>query len=260
MESNDSDILLPFGRTSVSKAELHSLIDIETAVNVLKQEIGAGACDRVSRFIEQQPTLLAWLADNGRKYPWRLTQDPWRVYISEILLQRTRADAVADIYNDFFNLFPGPDSLNRASENEIKQMVKSLGFSNHRTRTLQDVAQLCKTEHEGNVPESLAELQQPWRVGPYTARATMMFAFNKPVALVDTNVARVTERVFGFEMPSQPHKSDHVYRFMDALVPDDPAVCRAINLSFLDLADAICTPESPDCQNCPLGPACAFWS
>ena len=259
MPANNSDPLLPFGRTSVSTDDLRSHIDTETAVNLLERETGTSAGDRVSEFIDHLPALLSWLADNGRKYPWRLTQDPWRVYISEILLQRTRADAVAGIYDDFFREYPDPGAIRQSSEQEIKQLVKPLGFGNQRTRTLQDVAQVLGTDHDDRVPESLEELQRPWRVGPYSARATMIFAFDIPVALVDTNVARVTERVFDFEMPSQPHKSEPVYRLLDALVPNEPALCRATNLALLDLADAICTPDSPDCPSCPLGPACVYW-
>jgi len=80
----------------------------------------------------------------------------------------------------------------------------------------------------------------------------MIFAFHEPMALVDTNFARVGERVFGYNMPSQPHKSEEVYQFFDALMPDNPGLCRALNLALLDLADAICTPSDPSCPSCPL--------
>jgi A/G-specific adenine glycosylase len=120
------------------------------------------------------------------------------------------------------------------------------------------VAELVLTEHGGEVPPSLTELQRPWRVGPYSARATMLFAFGEPLALVDTNFARIFERVFGYEMPTQPHKSDEVYQLLDALVPGTPGLCRSVNLALLDLADAICTPSDPDCAACPLVAGCHY--
>lgn len=135
----------------------------------------------------------------------------------------------------------------------------SLGFVNHRTRTLEDVAQILGEDHGDSVPASLKELQRPWRIGPYSARATMIFAFHEPMALVDTNFARVGERVFGYNMPSQPHKSEEVYQFFDALMPDNPGLCRALNLALLDLADAICTPSDPSCPSCPLATSCLYW-
>lgn len=256
--NTDPSDMLPFGRTAVTPRELESLLEIQTATELL----AANGCEKpardIDRYLEALPALLQWLANNGREFPWRETTDPWRVYVSEILLQRTRAEAVAGIYDEFFSRFPGPPEIRRADEEEILETVKSLGFVNHRIRTLNDVARILGQDHSDSVPDSLAELQRPWRVGPYSARATMMFAFGEPYALVDTNFARVTERVFGIDMPEQPHKSEEIYSLLDALLPSDPGVARGVNLAILDLANEICTPTSPDCPSCPLQESCTF--
>lgn len=106
-----TDLSLPFGRTSTDAAELKQLIDIEAATELAEQGGVSNAEARVIAFIECIPRLLSWLEDNGRRYPWRNTTDPWRVYLSEILLQRTRGDAVEGIYEEFFTQFPGPEHL-----------------------------------------------------------------------------------------------------------------------------------------------------
>lgn len=120
----------------------------------------------------------------------------------------------------------------------------SLGFVNHRTRTLQEVAELVYEQYDGTVPDSVSVLKEPWRVGDYSARACQIFARGEALALVDTNFARVVGRVLGYEMPGQPHKSDEVYSLLGALVPDDPALARAFNLAILDLGALVC-PLSP---------------
>jgi len=248
---------LPFGRTQITKSEYQRIIREDKVLEHLESEDTSKPNKRVTAFVETVPKLLDWLEQNGRDYPWRYTTDPWRVYATEILLQRTRADAVANIYESFFTKFPSPQALASADEQTIFGEVQSLGFGNQRTRSLRDAAQLCVREYDGTVPDDLEALQEPWRVGPYSARACLLFAFDKPMALVDSNIARIFGRIFAYEMPDQPHKSDAVYTFVGAFIPDDPGVARAINFSFLDLGAKICT-STPQCPSCPLKRCCSF--
>lgn len=248
---------LPFGRTSVSSDELRDMVETGSAVTIASEMGVRDPEERISALIDCLPNLLTWLEENGRRYPWRETTNPWRIYLTEVLLQRTRGDAVDEIYDDFFDRFPDPQALNGASDTEIRDAVHSLGFVNHRTRTLREISNLC-TNH-GGVPRSIDELKQPWRVGEYSARACQLFARCEPLALVDANFARVFGRVLGNKMPEQPHKSEVVYSLLDALVPDDPAVARAFNLAILDLGAKICKPTDPDCTACPLNTACHYY-
>jgi A/G-specific adenine glycosylase len=245
---------LPFGRTSVSDDELRDMINTASAVNITSELGVRNPGGRISALIDCLPNLLLWLEENGRRYPWRETTDPWRIYLTEILLQRTRADAVEKIYDEFFDRFPDPQALYGASDTEIRETVHSLGLVNHRTRTLREISNLCV--NHGGVPHSMDKLKQPWRVGEYSARACQLFARGEPLALVDTNFARVFGRVLGNKMPEQPHKSVVVYSLLDALTPDEPAVARAFNLAILDLGAKICTPSSPRCRICPLSAGC----
>jgi A/G-specific adenine glycosylase len=249
---------LPFGQTQVSETEFRATIDVDAAISCLEKRGIEDPMARIEAFVRYSPELLAWLESNGREYPWRTTTDPWEVYIAEILLQRTRGDAVASIYETFLDRFPTPQALYEAPEEEIRELVHSLGFVNHRTRTLQEIGKLFVEEHEGEVPDSIEELKRPWRAGDYSARACQLFARGEPLALVDSNFARVIERVLGYEMPAQPHKSDAVYELMDALTPEDPPLVRAFNLAILDLGAKICTSSDPNCNICPLQPACVY--
>jgi A/G-specific adenine glycosylase len=251
---------LPFGQTCITTTELRPHVDVATATDALTSSGVENARERIRSVLGVIPELLDWLSDHGREYPWRYTTDPWHVFITEILLQRTRADAVAEIYDTFFSSFPTPDAVREADEAVIREVVHSLGFVNHRIRTLREAADLCVLDNEGQVPADLDALQRPWRVGPYTARACLLFAFQRPVALVDTNTARIVERVFGYPLPEQPHKSEAVYRFLDALVPNEPALARAFNLALLDLGALRCTSSDPDCDSCPLQSGCLVGS
>ncbi|MWG36677.1 hypothetical protein [Halomarina oriensis] len=247
----------PFGRTTTTLDELHGCVDVTDAKRVLNS-IGVAKPDKaVEGFLDQMPTLLAWLDEHGRDYPWRRASDPWQIYASEILLQRTRSDAVADIYPEFFAQFPSARCLLEADEEDLRSIVHPLGFVNHRVRTLREAAELC-AEVQDEVPADLEALQQPWRVGPYTARACLLFAFDQPMALVDTNTARIVGRVFDYPLPEQPHKSTRVQRLLDALAPDNPALARAFNLALLDLGALVCTSENPNCPACPLAEGCEY--
>ncbi len=252
------DAGLPFGRTRITAAEYEELIDSSEIIEHLDTKGVSDPRVRVNEFIESIPDLLAWLEQHGRNYPWRHTTNPWRIYATEILLQRTRADAVADIYEEFFISFPNPGAVVETEEQAIFDVIQSLGFGNQRTQSIREAARLCVEQHDGKVPADLDELKKPWRVGPYSARACLLFAFNTPLALVDANISRIVERVYGYEMPEQPHKSGEVYTFMQALLPSDPAVARSFTFALLDLGALICTEADPRCRVCPLNSWCLF--
>jgi len=250
---------LPFGRTDISSEELRQLIDKEEASTQAEKGGVKNAEEKVGDFVSCIPDLLKWLEQRGREYPWRATTDPWKVYLAEILLQRTRGDAVEKIYSDVIKQFPDPEALYEASDEEIRDAVHSLGFVNHRQRTLKEVGKIFTDQYDGEVPDSIDELKKPWRVGDYSARATQLFAREKPMALVDANFARVIGRVFDYEMPQQPHKSNEVYAFLESLTPDDPDIARSFNLAILDLGALVCTPDNPDCESCPISAACQYY-
>lgn len=249
----------PFGRTKVSQEEIFETVNVKLAIEIASRAGIENPADRVYRFVTAVPDLLSWLDEQGREYPWRETTDPWTIYATEILLQRTRADAVDGVYDDFFAAFTTPEDLHQASENAIREIVRPLGFVNHRTRALQEAGEMICEDYEGKIPASIEALKQPWRVGSYTARATLVFARGESLALVDVNFARVIGRVLGYDMPDQPHKNDEVYDLLDALVPSEPALARAFNLAILDLGALVCTPSNPRCETCPINGGCQYY-
>lgn len=249
---------LLFGQTQVSTSEYAELVERDEIISYLEAIGATEPRVRLTGFIKTVPVLLGWLNHYGRDYPWRHTTDPWQIYATEILLQRTRANAVADIYESFFAEFPNPTAVVVADEQIVFENIRSLGFGEQRTRSIRDAARLCVEQNNGDVPADLEMLQEPWRVGPYSARACLLFAFHRPVALVDSNIARIIERVFDCEMPTQPHKSDDVYALMDSFVPDQAGLARAINFALLDLGALICTSQDPKCLECPLRTCCAY--
>ncbi|MCT9095165.1 hypothetical protein [Haloarchaeobius sp. HME9146] len=250
---------LPFGQTTTSYEELLDTTDIDAASDIASNFGVTDPKASTDAFLRQVPHLLSWLAEYGRQYPWRDTKDPWKVYLTEILLQRTNGNAVATIYDDVLDRFPSPCSLDRATDEEIQQVVYSLGLVDNRVKTLRSIGTTFCNEYNNNVPDALEKLKEPWGVGNYSARATQLFARDRALALVDANIIRVIERVLDLEMPQQPHKDDDVYRFMEALTPDTPELARAFNLALLDLGALICTPTNPACESCPINECCTYY-
>jgi A/G-specific adenine glycosylase len=247
---------LPFGKTDLTSQALVKQIDYPEATTQLAHGGVIDPSNQLDSFLSDLPDLLDRLETTGRQFPWRFTDDPWRVYVSEILLQRTRANAVESIYDEFFNKYPNPAALNRASEAQLRETIDSLGFGNQRTRTLFEVAELTTQEYDGRVPRSVEALKKPWRVGDYSARATLLFAFHESKALVDANIARIIGRYFDYEMPRQPHKDSDVYTLMHSLTPAEPAIARAFYFSLIDHGALLCTSSNPECANCPIATQC----
>lgn len=243
---------LMLGETEVSEDEIRRQVDRETAISMLADADADMPQERIDEYIRAIPVALSWLEEHGRDFPWRRTKDPWKIYIAEILLQRTRASTVAGMYPGFLDEFPTPKSLHATDEVKIREHIKQLGFVNHRTRTLQEVAKLCSQEHENTVPDSLDALMQPWRVGPYVARAVQLFARDEPLALVDANIARVIHEMTTYPLPPQPHKSDRFYRFCQSFVPFEPEIGRSINFSLIDLGSIVFKPGRHNYSACPF--------
>jgi A/G-specific adenine glycosylase len=253
-----SEMGLPFGQTDADANNLKSNIDVSKSVSLLQKQT-SGADGKIHNFINNIPRMLEWLDLNGRIYPWRETTNPWSVYVAEVLLQKTSAEKVKPVYGYFIEKYPNPYSLSGASEEEIKSMISGLGFGNQRTRTFQEISKLFCAQNDGDVPNSIDKLKEPWGVGDYSARATQIFARGEIYGLIDVNIARIFERVFEYKMPENPHREEEIYALADALVPRKSGLCRSYNLSLLDLGALLCVPENPRCSHCPLKEGCSYF-
>ncbi len=223
----------PFGKNDVTSEELRSEVEEQKVIQHLKDK-GIEEPDRMlESYLVRISEGVSLLESKGRRYPWRSTSSLYRIYITEILLQRTRGESVNKIYSDFFQTFNKPEELYRAEEREIRDEVKSLGFVNKRVKTLQSASEMLK-ENGFEVPEEREMLIRPWRVGPYVANATLLFGFDKSIELIDTNIAQTVEELLDYPLPRVPHKDPEFRNFMRLLTPNSPAVARPYYLAMID--------------------------
>jgi A/G-specific adenine glycosylase len=201
-----------------------------------------------------QRLLLDWYAASGRQHlPWRRTRNPYRVLVSEFMLQQTQVDRVLPKYETFIDRFPDVESLARATTADVLRMWKGLGYNSRAVR-LKQVAQSVVESFAGTMPHEERALRSLPGVGAYTAAAIRAFAFNLDDAAVDTNVRRVVHRLLhGLEQPAAVCS-----RVVDdnarALVPRGRG--HDWNSAMMDLGASICTARRPKCLICPLQSVC----
>ncbi len=196
-----------------------------------------------------QNAIISWSRENGREFPWRKTHDPFRVLVAEILLHQTFARKVSPVYNLLTSLYPTPKELSEASETELTDQIRPLGFL-YRAKTLISIANDIMGRFGGVVPGDLKGLLSLSGVGEYTAHAVLCFAYGQAVPVVDRNVIRVYKRIFSIQKPLE--KINPTKRFWTAagqLVPAGAA--REYNLGLLDFAALVCKHYSPACGTCP---------
>lgn len=200
--------------------------------------------------------LIAWGRVHFRAFPWRLTEDPYRILMAEIMLHRTRAAQVTPIYQRFIERYPNVQVLAQASKQELRDALSSLGLF-WRIDLIHDMAIRLVTVFGGRIPEAKEELLSLPGVSDYIASALRCFAWNLPEPLVDTNTVRVIGRLFGLPVKDSSRRNRRFRNLLAALV--DPHNPREYNYALLDLADHICMKKrAPECQDCPLKGLCLY--
>lgn len=201
--------------------------------------------------------LLAWYDRHRRALPWRLNRDPYRVLVSEIMLQQTQIDTVLKYYEPFLKRFPDFETLAAAPEDDVLTAWKGLGYY-RRAKHLHMAAKQIVQHHGGEMPSTYAGLKKLPGIGAYTAAAVASICFGQPHAVVDGNVLRVAARLFRLDQPldSSALKTD-VQRRIDAWIsrtrPGD------FNQAMMELGQSTCTVTSPRCESCPVQPWCAAY-
>ena len=196
--------------------------------------------------------LLHWYDANARLLPWRAkAQDPYKVWLSEIMLQQTTVAAVKDYYIKFITAWPTVEALAAAPLDDVLKAWAGLGYY-ARARNLHACAGVIAAQ-KGVFPRGLAELQKLPGIGPYTAAAIAAIAYDTPVAAVDGNVERVVSRYFGIE-ETLPQSKPRIRELAQGLVPQQRAGDFA--QAMMDLGATICTPKSPGCETCPWTDDC----
>lgn len=194
--------------------------------------------------------LLAWYARHRRDLPWRRTRDPYRIWVSEIMLQQTRVAAVLGHYRRFLRRFPSLRRLAAARPDSVLAAWSGLGYY-RRARSLHGAARLLVREHAGRWPRTSAEWRLLPGVGRYTAAAIASIAFDEPQAVVDGNVERVLRRLRGGRRPLSAAES---WAWANALLSRERS--GDFNQAMMELGATICLPASPKCPQCPLSNWC----
>jgi A/G-specific adenine glycosylase len=199
--------------------------------------------------------LLAWYRAAARDLPWRRTRDPYRILISEVMLQQTQVDRVIPKYFAFLDAFPTLDALANAPTADVIRAWSGLGY-NRRAVNLQRTAQAVIERHGGEMPRNLAQLRELPGIGPYTAGAIACFAYEQDVGFFDTNIRRVIHRVLlGPELPKEKVTTREIQALADELVPEGNGY--EWNQALMELGAVVCTSRKPACLTCPLQLHCA---
>jgi A/G-specific adenine glycosylase len=199
--------------------------------------------------------VMDWYDRHKRDLPWRHTRDPYKIWLSEIILQQTRVAQGLPYYQAFAERYPTVKKLANASQDEVLRLWQGLGYYS-RARNLHACAKKVVNEYHETFPNNYEELLKLPGVGSYTAAAIASFAFNEPVAVVDGNVFRVLARVFGIEhdIASPAGKKYFFEKANELISKDEPGV---FNQAVMEFGALQCTPKNPACASCPLARMCA---
>ena len=199
--------------------------------------------------------ILRWYAQHGRSLPWRKTRNPYRILISETMLQQTQVQRVLSRYPEFLRKFPTVRSLARAPLRDVVMIWRGMGYNNRAVR-LHVLARTVLETHDGVLPDTQEALRTLPGIGRYTANALLAFAFGRSVPVVDVNVRRVLSRIL-WKMGSLDSLQDEesVWKAAEALLP--PGRAYDWNQALMDLGATICTARAPRCDSCPVVAVCA---
>jgi A/G-specific adenine glycosylase len=199
-------------------------------------------------------TILSWYRQNKRDLPWRNTRDPYKIWLSEILLQQTRVEQGLPYYYKFTEAFPYVSALAQAKEEKVLRLWQGLGYYS-RARNLHAAANDIMTRFAGKFPDTYDNVRSLKGVGDYTAAAICSFAYNQNYPVVDGNVFRILSRYFGIEDPIDKNQTKKAITTLAAELlkgfrPDE------FNQAIMEFGAVQCKPASPDCGECPLSQGC----
>ena len=203
-----------------------------------------------------QRHVLRWYARHQRDLPWRKTDDPYKILVSEIMLQQTQVDRVMPKYQEFLQRYPTLKTLSRARAPELKRVWYPLGY-NIRPQRLQTIAREAVAHYGGELPSDEETLRSFKGIGAYTAGAIRSFAFRERAAILDTNVARVLFRTFvGRGDPKSHAMTRHLWAVSETLVPSKHVF--DFNQALMDFGAMVCVARNPRCLVCPMAKDCAW--
>ncbi len=203
--------------------------------------------------------LRRWYSRYGRELPWRNSRDPYRVWISEIMLQQTTVTAVVPFFKRFLARFPDVTTLATGEENDVLRMWEGLGYYS-RARNIHKAARTIVSELDGEFPQDVTSLEALPGIGRYTAGAIVSFAYDRPAAIVEANTLRLYSRLLGYEQDPRSSSGQRLlWQFAESILPrKQPGT---FNQALMDLGATVCIPADPQCHACPVKSGCrAFQS
>ena len=199
-------------------------------------------------------TILHWYSKNKRPLPWRNTRDPYKIWLSEIILQQTRVAQGLPYYHRFIENYPEVHQLAAASESEVLKLWQGLGYYS-RARNLHFTAKTIAVNYNGKFPDSYRELLKLKGIGDYTASAISSICFNEARPVVDGNVYRVLARYFGVDLPINSSEGIRYFKKLAVEVMDATSIAD-YNQAIMEFGALQCTPQRPMCDQCPLNNGC----
>lgn len=188
-------------------------------------------------------SLLEWARTNLREFPWRsLDASLYEVFLAEFFLARTRSEVVSRVYPKLLEAYPSMDALRNTNRDDLVDVIRPMGFQNRRADALLEIAEMT----DGSLPKCLNEMLQLPQVGRYGANATLCFALDYQLPIVDRNVERIYGRLFGVEWEAL--SEEEKWDVATELLP--PSEARTYNVALLDFASAVCTAREPNCGAC----------
>ena len=199
---------------------------------------------------EYRKALTVWYNHSKRELPWRESHDPYKIWVSEVILQQTRVNQGMDYYHNFLKSFPNVAELAEANEEEVLKVWQGLGYYS-RARNMHHAAKTILSLHGGKFPEDYASIRNLKGIGDYTAAAIASISFNLPYAVVDGNVFRVLSRLFGIFTSIDTSAGKKEFHSLAQMMLDT-AQPGQFNQALMELGAIQCIPDRPDCENCPL--------
>jgi len=203
-----------------------------------------------------QKALVSWFRKEARKLPWRETNDPYKIWISEIMLQQTTVQTVIPYYKRFLMQFPTVYKLAQAREASVLKLWEGLGYYS-RARNLHKASKMIVKEFDGKLPDSLEEIKKLPGIGEYTAGAILAIAYRKSEPALDGNLIRVYSRYFGIKKPvNDPKVLKKLWKIARHLTPTSASELRDFTEGMMDLGATICRPKNAECVRCPMKRGC----
>lgn len=200
--------------------------------------------------------LLKWYKKNGRDFPWRHTDDPYKIMIAEFMLHRTRAEQVVPVYNKFIEQYSDVILLSKAPSKAIKKYTENLGL-HWRYKHFVEAAKFIVNNYNGKFPQNHLELRNIPGIGDYISCAISIIAFNNPAPIVDSNIARFINRFFNLGLKGEIRRRKEiknlafeVFNFKD---------CKKLLFALIDFCNTTCRPQYPQCKFCVLRSECLFY-